>query len=125
MLHSHLPLGRQRGDLLLCAAAHRADNRQYRSCCVDTCVATLATQRQVTVVDVDIRQLFRQPAWPDAADWLGLTDINIHHRHLPLGRQRGDLLLCAAAHRADNRQYRLQRTGWDKPQRRYVRDDIR
>ncbi|MBS6031935.1 MAG: four-carbon acid sugar kinase family protein [Pantoea sp.] len=34
-------------------------------------IATLATQRQVTVVDVDIRQLFRQPAWPDAADWLG------------------------------------------------------
>ena len=33
-------------------------------------IATLATQRQVTVVDIDIRQLFRQPAWPDAADWL-------------------------------------------------------
>lgn len=33
-------------------------------------IAMLTTQRQVTVIDVDIRQLFRQPAWPDVTDWL-------------------------------------------------------
>jgi uncharacterized protein YgbK (DUF1537 family) len=33
-------------------------------------IATLLTQRAVEIVDVDIRQLFQQPAWPDRDRWI-------------------------------------------------------
>ncbi len=32
-------------------------------------IARLATQRDIRIVDIDIRQLFAQPAWPQAAEW--------------------------------------------------------
>jgi len=32
-------------------------------------IAQLAAQRDITLVDVDIRQLFTQPCWPDRASW--------------------------------------------------------
>lgn len=33
-------------------------------------IATLLNQRAVEIVDVDIRQLFQQPAWPDRNRWI-------------------------------------------------------
>lgn len=33
-------------------------------------IATLLNQRAVEIVDVDIRQLFQQPAWPDRDRWI-------------------------------------------------------
>lgn len=33
-------------------------------------IATLVNQRAVEIVDVDIRQLFQQPAWPDRERWI-------------------------------------------------------
>ena len=32
-------------------------------------IARLATQRDIRVIDIDIRQLFSQPAWPQASEW--------------------------------------------------------
>ncbi|CAM6613251.1 D-threonate kinase [Klebsiella pneumoniae] len=32
-------------------------------------IARLAMQRNISIIDIDIRQLFAQPAWPQAAEW--------------------------------------------------------
>ncbi|MBZ7448218.1 four-carbon acid sugar kinase family protein [Klebsiella michiganensis] len=32
-------------------------------------IARLATQRTISIIDIDIRQLFAQPAWPQATEW--------------------------------------------------------
>ncbi|ORM64117.1 serine kinase [Pantoea rodasii] len=32
-------------------------------------IARLASQRDIRIIDIDIRQLFAQPAWPQAAEW--------------------------------------------------------
>ncbi|MBK0123246.1 four-carbon acid sugar kinase family protein [Pantoea sp. S61] len=32
-------------------------------------IAHLATQRDIRIIDIDIRQLFAQPAWPQAVEW--------------------------------------------------------
>ncbi|MDF7630928.1 four-carbon acid sugar kinase family protein [Erwiniaceae bacterium L1_55_4] len=32
-------------------------------------IARLATQRDIRIIDIDIRQLFAQPAWPQAVEW--------------------------------------------------------
>ena len=32
-------------------------------------IARLASQRDIRIIDIDIRLLFAQPAWPQAADW--------------------------------------------------------
>lgn len=62
-------LEKQSDALSACAAAPVLAVIGSMSVSAQQQIAQLAAQRDITLVDVDIRQLFAQPCWPERASW--------------------------------------------------------